>query len=152
MRDRGRAKAKQVCRHLHLRGRVNLEQLTKAYGIKIDLVEFRGTHIQEITIGNRIAVRRDLSDRWRRWVIAHGIGHVLLHREGNHAWLHMNERHDERDKYEEEAEAFAHELLIGSDFFWRYRTSENSEMAAYYGVPEHKVASHPLGIETIMEG
>lgn len=145
MKNRGIAKAAKVVAALNLTGRVNLEQVIRAYGIKIDIIEFRGSNVQEITIGNRIAVRRGLSDRRRRWVIAHGIGHVLLHGKGNHVWLHMNDRRRDRDQEEIEAEAFAHKLLVGDMRVPINRLGEHSELAIYYGVPTEKVSSHPIG-------
>ena len=56
-----------------------------------------------------ICVARGLGPDWRRWVVAHSIGHRLMH-PGNHTGTHIHTKLDY--KYEREAEDFAYAFLI----------------------------------------
>ena len=145
MTTRALAEGRRVCTDLNLFGKVDVDEVARALGIQIDSIDFMGDNIHEIAIGKCIAVRSTLEYRARRWAIAHGIGHVLLHPEGNHVWLHMNEQRKDRDQYEIEAESFAHELLVGSVKNLHNRLADNTDTAAYYGVPERKAALTPMG-------
>lgn len=138
----GRIRARELVSELGLRGRVDPEDVASRLGIQIDMEDFMGRKVQEITIGNRMAVRADMGERMRRWVIAHGIGHWLLHNEGNHARLSIEEPRRYWDGLEREAEAFAHELMVGAEHF---RMGDRHEIAAHYGVPAHKAMPSPLG-------
>ena len=141
MNRTGIREAKGVVRKLGLKGPVDVEDVADRLGISVAVREFRGQKVQEITIGKYIAVRSDLKYRERRWAIAHGIGHVLLHREGNHVWLHTKQGRS-RSQHEREAEAFAHELLVGGRVALHSGMGESIEVAAYFGVPALKVDTH----------
>ncbi len=54
-----------------------------------------------------VAVAKRLSPEWRRWVIAHAIGHRLLH-PGNH--LELRAHTDLPRRFKREAEDFARGL------------------------------------------
>ena len=72
----------------------------------------------------------------RRWVVAHAIGHRLLH-PGNHLWI--------RSKtglgfhYEWEAEDFARGLLLDVDEAQEELLTGLGEVAEHFGVPEEMV-------------
>jgi len=42
--------------------------------------------VEEVKVGSSIGIREGLSSEWRRWDIAHAIGHHLMHR-GNQLLL-----------------------------------------------------------------
>ena len=66
--------------------------------------------LQEMQADNSIAVAQRLDAPWRRWVIAHVIGHSLPH-PGNHLWMQHHTLLGHR--VEREAEEFAGALLVG---------------------------------------
>ena len=146
--SRARIKAREVIDKFTLEGtgKLDVELMAAALGFEVDTVDFLGKRVQEITIGNHIAVRSTLGYRRRRWAIAHGIGHAIMHRHGNHVWLQTDERRSQYDTHEREAEDFAHELLIGSRPSSRFDSmGDTAEMSAFFGVPLDKVDSHPVG-------
>ncbi len=63
---------------------------------------------EEMQMGHFISVAERLAPRCRRWVIAHAIGHRLLHA-GNHLWI--RDHTSLGGLFEREAEDFARALL-----------------------------------------
>ena len=92
-------------------------------------------------------MKQGLSPRERRWaILAHGLGHALLHSEPcNQVWLYVSDR--STDKEEQEAEAFAYDLLIDRRRVLHSGMDENLEMATYYAVPATKMRSQLGGFE-----
>ena len=91
---------------------------------------------QEMQMGRFIGVAERLDPRWRRWVIAHAIGHRLLH-SGNHLWI--RDHTSLGGLYEREAEDFARALLMDVDEAMEEGLSELWEVAEHFGVPEEMV-------------
>ena len=81
---RAQRKALELRRKLGLHGRVDAEAVANILGL--DVVPWPMQVQEEIQMGRYIGVAERLDARWRRWVIAHGIGHWLLH-PGNHLWI-----------------------------------------------------------------
>ena len=131
---------------LGLSGLVDVYEVARQLGVRVDERLFSGKKVHEITIGvDRIAVRRQLGYRERRWAIAHGLGHTVLHtRRQNHVWLNISGQ--STDKFEREAEEFALHLLVDTEHALHMAMREVMEIAAYYGVPIEKVNnSYPFG-------
>ena len=133
-----RTTAKAIRRQLGLKsGRVNVEEVAAQLGVTVDEWRFRG-RLQEFQVGNRICVAVGLSDRQRRRLIAHGLGHAVLH-DGN--VLSMSA--EAVDKAEAEAECFAVHLLVDEID----QPADSSRLADYYGVPADLIETHvdPVG-------
>ena len=81
-----------------------------------------------------------LDARWRRWVIAHAIGHKLLH-SGNHLWI--RDHTSLGGLYEREAEDFARALLMDVAEAMAEGLSELWEVAEHFGVPEEMAWLQP---------
>jgi len=45
--------------------------------------------VEEVKVGNIIGIKEGLSEEWRRWNVAHALGHHLLHH-GNQLLLPAN--------------------------------------------------------------
>ena len=139
-----RQKSSEIRARLGLSGRVDVDWVARQLGIRIDERLFLGQKVNEITIGDRIAVRRQLGPRTRRWAIAHGIGHAVLHAgQGNHVFLNISGQ--STDKLEREADEFAQHLLMDIRQALHKALGDSNQMAAYYGVPIEKVAYSRLG-------
>ena len=41
--------------------------------------------LKELKIGEFVCIARRLEPEWKRWCVAHAIGHMLMH-PGNHVW------------------------------------------------------------------
>ena len=97
--------------------------------------------LQEMQAGGVIATARRLDAHWRRWVIAHAVGHHLLH-PGNH--LQMRRQGLPGDAVEREAEEFAGALLVDTREAFDLGLTGPREVAAYFGVPEEMVRLYVL--------
>ena len=119
-----------------LTGAVNVEELADVLGLRVDWRHMPADELHEITIGRNIAVSSQANRQERRWAIAHGIGHRILH-PGNHVWLRAhtmlaipNER---------QAETFAYGLLVDWDSVKGLDLDTVDEVAEYFGVPAERV-------------
>ena len=92
--------------------------------------------LQEMKVDNVIGVAERLDAPWRRWVIAHAIGHSLLH-PGNHLWMQDHTLLGHR--VEREAEEFAGALLMDEREALEQGLVHPWEMAECFGVPEELV-------------
>ena len=132
--SRARLRAESLRRKLGLCGWVDIEAVANAEGLEVWLRDF--TVQKEMQIDGHIAVARRLEPEWRRWVIAHAIGHRLMH-PANH--LEMRDHSELPRPWEREAEEFAHVVLIdeqealdtGFVYAW--------EVAEHFGVPAEVV-------------
>ena len=107
---------------------VDLQALTSDLGLEVVPFPFRG-RLKEAIIDGVIGVRPGLSRPWFRWVVAHGLGHHMLH-VGTafylESWQWVNNA-----KAERQAEDFAARLLGGPEG-WAHTARE-------LGVPDEKL-------------
>lgn len=122
---------RKLRKRFRLRGQVDAEALALGVGLAVDPWPFET--VDEVKIGNHIAVASRLSYPWRRWCIAHAIGHHFLH-PGNHLWLRAHTGLALR--FEREAEDFAYGLLIDEEEALIEQLRETWEVAEHFGVPE----------------
>lgn len=110
---------------------VDVERIATAEQLEVVERDFRT--LEEVWLWPCIAVRRDLSQTWRRWVIAHALGHYFLHR-GNQLRFR---RGDDlmRRRQEAQAEQFAAWLLIPEREIARLRSLDLGEFAERFDVP-----------------
>lgn len=130
-------------RELGLRGRVDAEAVASRLGLDVSDRPFRV--LQEMQVGGVIGVARRLDPPWRRWVIAHAIGHSILH-PGNHLWMREHTRLGAR--VEREAEEFAEALLVDEREASEQGLVQPWEIAEYFGVPEEMVRRRDPWIST----
>lgn len=129
--NRAMQKARDLRRQLGLWGQVDAEAVANILGMQV--FPWQLDTLQELMVDDCICVAERLDSSWRRWVIAHAIGHKLLH-PGNHLW--MRSRTALASKLEREAEDFALGLLVDTDEATRAGVSSLWEAAEYFGVPE----------------
>ena len=116
---------------LRLHGRVDTLAVADILGLDIRQRPLR--KLKELKIGEFVCIARRLEPEWKRWCIAHAIGHMLMH-PGNHVWTrrHTGLAH----KYEREAEDFAHTLLLDVHEVVERGLTHSWQVAEYFGVPE----------------
>ena len=131
---RAQRKALELRRELCLHGEVDVEEVASLVGMEV--VTWPLTVLKEMVIGDFICVARRLDTRWRRWVIAHAIGHRLMH-PGNHTWIRFHTGLGHR--FEREAEDFACFLLLDAREAVDAGLSESWEVAEHFGVPDELV-------------
>jgi hypothetical protein len=136
-----RAQRKAAClrRKLRLSGQVDAEAVANLLGLVV--VPWPLEVQEEMQMGHYIGVADRLDARWRRWVIAHAIGHRLLH-SGNHLWI--RDHTSLGSLYEREAEDFARALLVDAQEAMEEGLTELWEVAEHFGVPEEMVVLQPL--------
>ena len=132
--NRARGKAMELRRKLGLHGQVDAEAAANMLGLSV--VPLNLESLQELLVDDCIGVANRLTPSWRRWVIAHAIGHKLLH-PGNHMWMRINTGLG--NKLEREAEDFAYSLLMDVQEALHMGVVDAWEMAEYFGVPEELV-------------
>jgi len=74
--NRAQRKAVKLRRKLGLHGRVDAEEVANLLGLIVKPWPLKVQ--EEMLMGHFISVAERLDSRWRRWVIAHAIGHNLL--------------------------------------------------------------------------
>ena len=132
---RAQRRGRELRRELGLRGRVDAEAVADHLGLEVFSWPFQV--LQEMKVDNSIAVAERLDAPWRRWVVAHAIGHSLLH-PGNHLWMQDHTLLGHR--VEREAEEFASALLVDEDEALEQGLVHPWEVAEYFGVPEELVS------------
>ena len=83
-----------------------------ANGLELEVWPWNFDLQEELLMDGHVAVAKRLGPERRRWVIAHAIGHRLLH-PGNH--LELRAHTDLPRRFEREADDFAHALLIDDE-------------------------------------
>ena len=136
---RAQRKAVELRKKLGLHGRVDAEAVASILGL--DVVPWPMEVQEELQMGRYIGVAERLDARWRRWVIAHAIGHRLLHT-GNHLWI--RDHTSLGSLFEREAEDFARALLMDMHEAMEEGLSELWEVAEHFGVPEEMVVLQRL--------
>ncbi len=118
-------------RALGLRGQVDAEAVARLMGFSIERRPL--LVLEEMRVGDYIMVADRLEPWWRRWVVAHAIGHCVLH-PGNHHWIR---RHTDglAHAFEREAEDFAYGLLVDPTEEAEEGLSNSWEVAKHFGVP-----------------
>ena len=128
---RAQREALKLRRKLKLSGRVDAEAVANM--LDMEVVSWPLDVQEEMQMDRYIGVAERLDSRMRRWVIAHAIGHKLLH-SGNHLWI--RDHTSLGGIYEREAEDFARALLMDVDEAMAEGLSEVWEVAEHFGVPQ----------------
>jgi len=110
---------------------IDLEEMALAEGLEV--VEWPYRVLEETFLWPCIAVRVGLSRVWRRWVIAHALGHHLQHR-GNQLWLRQKDD-GLRRRQELQAERFAAWLLMPEEEVSRLHSLDLWTFADHFDVP-----------------
>lgn len=125
-------------RRLGLTGRVDAEAVANIMGYPVDSLDMKVQ--KEIEVDGTIYVAKRLGPEWRRWCIAHALGHKTMHPDNQ---LQVYRYTMLGWKLEREANDFARALLMdgreavkeGLTCFW--------EVAEHFGVPEEMVRLQP---------
>ena len=128
---RAQRRAAELRRMLGLHGRVDAQGVADILGLEIWHRPYR--RFQEMKMGEFICIAHRFEPEWRRWCVAHAIGHLLMH-PGNHIWTRRNT--GLANKYEREAEDFAHALLLDVGEVVERGFTHSWQVAEHFGVPE----------------
>ncbi len=133
--NRAQRRAVELRRKLRLHGRVDAQGVADI--LELDIERWPWRKLQEVKTDGVIYIALRSEPEWSRWLMAHAIGHELMH-PGNHLWIrkHTGLAH----KFEREAEDFARALLLDTQEAIDRGLTNSSELADYFGVPEKVIA------------
>ena len=132
--SRAAKRGRQLRHQYQLTGMVDVDGLTRKLNLKV--VPWRFPTVDEVKVGNIVAIKAGLPELKRRWAIAHAIGHNELH-PGNYLWLRTKTRLAVAD--ERQAEDFAYGLLVDEEEAERRGIFGPWGMAFIFGVPQEMV-------------
>ena len=132
--SRAQQRGAALRQQLGLRGQVDAEAVANDLGLTIKRWSLRV--LEEMRLENYVAVADRLEPEWRRWVLAHAIGHCLLHA-GNYLCLRWHT--DLTRSFEREAEDFACGLLVDVEEAAAEGLATSWEVAEHFGVPDEMV-------------
>ena len=145
--NRAQQRGSELRKELGLRGRVDAEAVANSLGLDVWPWDF---DVQtEVQLDGHVAVAKRLGPEWRRWVIAHAIGHRLLH-PGNH--LELRTHTDLPRRFEREAEDFARALLVDEREAIAEGLVHSWEVAEHFGVPDELVRQQALLLHAPEDG
>ena len=126
--------ADRIARKYRSRDPFEIIQGMNAILVYTHLEEIRGLY-QYFQRNHIIYIDDDLPDREQRFVCAHEMGHMLLHRKMNAIFM---ERHTflNRNKFEIEANMFAMDLLVSDDILEEYREYTTEQLSRLLGYQE----------------
>ena len=124
----------ELGKKLGLKGQVDPEAAANMLGLMV--VPLKLESLQELMVDDCIGVADRLPSEWLRWVVAHAIGHRVLH-PGNHMWMRIHTALANR--LEREAKDFTHTLLVDFEEAVDAGLVHTWEIAEYFGVPEEMV-------------
>ena len=84
---------------------------------------------------NIIYIDEKLSDHDKKFVCAHELGHIFLHKKMNKIFMDANTNFN-TEKFEVEANKFAVELLIDNNELFEYREYSINQIARIFGYSE----------------
>ena len=129
----GRREAERLRQRCRITGRADVSRVTEMLGLRVDEWPLPAGELHEVFVKDSIGVSTGVDDADKRWAIAHGIGHYILHSTGNQVWLRAHTGLS--DKLEAQAEQFAYHLLIDPDEAWDEGLETAEDIAEYFGVP-----------------
>ena len=135
--SRAHQRGSALRRELDLRGPVDAEAVANDLGLTVQRRSLRV--LEEMRLENYVAIADRLEPQWRRWVLAHAIGHCLLHA-GNYLCLRWHT--DLARALEREAEDFAGGLLVDAEEVIAQGLVTSWEVAEHFGVPDEMVREH----------
>ena len=135
--SRATRRGTELRRELGLHGQVDALAVSDHLGLVVKFWRFAA--FEEMRLGPFIAVANRFEPEWRRWVVAHAVGHGFLH-VGNHFWMTRNT--DLGLSFEREAEDFAFGLLVDPREAAAEGYVHSWEVAEHFGVPDERVRAY----------
>ena len=132
-----RQEAKQLRGKCRLSGRADVVAVAELLGLRVDEWPLPVNEVHEVFVKDSIGVATEASDADKRWAIAHGIGHYILHSAGNQVWLRAHTGLS--DKLERQAEDFAYHLTVDMSEAWDEGLETAGEIAEFFGIPPEMV-------------
>ena len=123
-----------VVRKYHTRNPFEIAEERNAILIYAPLVDIRGFY-QYFQRNHIIYIDENLPENERAFVCAHELGHMFLHKKSNAVYMDTK-TYFNTNRYENEANAFAAELLIPDELIYENRDMSKAQIARLAGYSE----------------
>lgn len=124
-------KANTLLRKYGTRNPFDIVKSLNVIVLRVPLVDIRGFY-QHFQRNNIIYLNEDLSEHEAKFVLAHELGHMFLHKNTNTIFMDTA-THFNTDKYEIEADTFAINLLIPDETLMEYQEFSLDQTARALG-------------------
>ena len=136
--NRAQARGAALRRKLGLTGLVDAEAVANLYGYRVKRLPL--VKQKELEVAGIICIAERLGPEWRRWCIAHSLGHKMMHPDN---LLRVGRETGLGHRFEREANDFAHALLMDGREAVRAGLTHSWEVAEHFGVPDEIVRLQP---------
>lgn len=123
-----------VVRKYHTRNPFEIAEERNAILVYAPLVDIRGFY-QYFQRNHIIYIDENLPENERAFVCAHELGHMFLHKKSNAVYMDTK-TYFNTNRYENEANAFAAELLIPDELIYENRDMSKAQIARLAGYSE----------------
>ena len=136
--NRAQARGAALRRKLGLTGLVDAEAVANLYGYRVKRLPL--VKQKELEVAGIICIAERLGPEWRRWCIAHSLGHKMMHPDN---LLRVGRETGLGHRFEREANDFARALLMDGREAVRAGLTHSWEVAEHFGVPDEIVRLQP---------
>jgi Zn-dependent peptidase ImmA (M78 family) len=136
--NRAQARGAALRRKLGLTGLVDAEAVANLHGYRVKRLPL--VKQKELEVAGIICIAERLGPEWRRWCIAHSLGHKMMHPDN---LLRVGRETGLGHRFEREANDFAHALLMDGREAVRAGLTHSWEVAEHFGVPDEIVRLQP---------
>ena len=136
--NRAQARGAALRRKLGLTGLVDAEAVANLHGYRVKRLPL--VKQKELEVAGIICIADRLGPEWRRWCIAHSLGHKMMHPDN---LLRVGRETGLGHRFEREANDFAHALLMDGREAVRAGLTHSWEVAEHFGVPDEIVRLQP---------
>jgi Zn-dependent peptidase ImmA (M78 family) len=136
--NRAQARGAALRRKLGLTGLVDAEAVANLHGYRVKRLPL--VKQKELEVAGIICIAERLGPEWRRWCIAHSLGHKMMHPDN---LLRVGRETGLGHRFEREANDFAHALLMDGREAVRAGLTHSWEVAEHFGVPDEIVQLQP---------
>ena len=123
-----------VVRKYHTRNPFEIAEERNAILVYAPLIDIRGFY-QYFQRNHIIYIDENLPENERAFVCAHELGHMFLHKKSNAVYMDTK-TYFNTNRYENEANAFAAELLIPDELIYENRDMSKAQIARLAGYSE----------------
>ncbi len=130
-------KANELARKYDTRNPFDIIKSLNVILLRVPLVDIRGFY-QYFQRNNIIYLNEELSEHEARFVLAHELGHMFLHKDTNTIFMDTS-THFNTDRYEIEANTFAMDLLVSDDTLMEYQGFSLEQVSRALGYDEEMI-------------
>lgn len=130
-----------------LQAPVDVERLCRLEGIDIERWKF-SPHIREMIYEDGIAINeREVDPYWQRYLVAHAIGHAILHAGSTEFWRSLPTGDHIVNRREYQANLFARTLCITAQEWDQNEGRPDTRLRLVFGIPTEVIRVYRQDVE-----